>query len=144
MMAKKNYDCGIGPAFAVVGGKWKAAVLWELADGPVRFGELRRRVSGVTEKMLIQQLRELERDLLITRTIFQEVPPRVEYALTTWGTSLNNALGPIADWGDAYAEATGRAVDGGAGDTSSMGCSPRSSSVTPAVTCLPSASPPPP
>lgn len=102
----KNHDCGIGPAFAVIGGKWKAAILWELSDGPVRFGELRRRVEGVTEKMLIQQLRELERDLLVTRTVFHEVPPRVEYALTAWGISLNRALGPIADWGDAYARAT--------------------------------------
>lgn len=104
----KNYDCGIGPAFAVVGGKWKAAILWELHQGPVRFGELKRRVQGVTEKMLIQQLRELERDQLVTRTIFQEVPPRVEYALTEWGVSLNGALSAVADWGEAYARATGR------------------------------------
>jgi DNA-binding HxlR family transcriptional regulator len=107
-MANKNYDCGIGPAFEVVGGKWKAAILWELAAGPVRFGALKRRVQGVTEKMLIQQLRELERDRLVTRTVFQEVPPRVEYALTEWGVSLNGALAPVADWGEAYARATGR------------------------------------
>lgn len=107
-MANKNYDCGIGPAFEVVGGKWKAAILWELAEGPVRFGELKRRAQGVTEKMLIQQLRELERDQLVTRTVFQEIPPRVEYALTEWGVSLNGALVPVADWGEAYARATGR------------------------------------
>ena len=107
-MAKRTYDCGIGPAFEVVGGKWKAAILWELAEGPVRFGELKRRVRGVTEKMLIQQLRELERDRLITRTAFPEVPPRVEYALTEWGAGLNETLAPIADWGEAYARATGR------------------------------------
>ena len=107
-MANRTYDCGIGPAFEVVGGKWKAAILWELAEGPVRFGELRRRVQGVTEKMLIQQLRELERDQLVTRTVFQEVPPRVEYALTDWGVRLNGALAPVADWGEAYARATGR------------------------------------
>lgn len=102
-----NYDCGLGPAFAVVGGKWKAAILWEIAQAPLRFGELRRRVDGITEKMLIQQLRELERDRLITRTAFPEVPPRVEYALTEWGDSLNRALGPLADWGDRYARAMG-------------------------------------
>ncbi len=107
-MAKMNYDCGLGPAFEVVGGKWKAAILWELAAGPVRFGELRRRVKGITEKMLIQQLRELERDQVVTRTVFQEVPPRVEYALTDWGADLNVALGPLADWGEAFARATGR------------------------------------
>ena len=107
-MGKMNYDCGIGPAFEVVGGKWKAAILWELAEGPVRFGELKRRVKGITEKMLIQQLRELERDQLVTRTVFHEVPPRVEYALTEWGVGLNAALGPVADWGEAFARATGR------------------------------------
>lgn len=104
----RNYDCGVGPAFEVVGGKWKAAILWELAEGPVRFGALRRRVLGVTEKMLIQQLRELERDRLVTRTVFQEVPPRVEYALTEWGVGLNAALAPVADWGETYARAMGR------------------------------------
>lgn len=107
-MARLNYECGIGPAFAVVGGKWKTAVLWELAGGPLRFGELKRRVKGVSEKMLIQQLRELERHQLITRTVFQEVPPRVDYALTEWGVRLNEALAPVADWGEAYARATGR------------------------------------
>lgn len=107
-MAKNNYDCGIGPALDVMGGKWKTTILCELAEMPLRFGELKRRVKGVTEKMLIQQLRELESDLLVTRTVFHEVPPRVEYALTDWGASLNEALGPIADWGEVYAHATGR------------------------------------
>ena len=107
-MPGKNYDCGIGPAFDVVGGKWKAAILWELSGGGLRFGQLKRRVPGVTEKMLIQQLRELERDQIVTRTVFHEVPPRVEYALTEWGVRLNAALGPIADWGESYARATGR------------------------------------
>ena len=113
MARDKNYDCGIGPAFEVVGGKWKAAILWELAAGTLRFGELKRRVSGITEKMLIQQLRELERDQLVTRTVFHEVPPRVEYALTEWGTGLNTALRPVADWGEAYAKASGRYPPGG-------------------------------
>lgn len=108
-MAKtSNYDCGIGPAFQVVGGKWKAAILWELAGGPLRFGELKRRVRGVTEKMLIQQLRELESDQLVDRTAFHEIPPRVEYALTEWGAGLNAALSPLADWGEVFARATGR------------------------------------
>ena len=107
-MPGKNYDCGIGPAFDVVGGKWKAAILWELSGGGLRFGQLKRQVPGVTEKMLIQQLRELERDQIVTRTVFHEVPPRVEYALTEWGVGLNAALVPVADWGESYARATGR------------------------------------
>jgi DNA-binding HxlR family transcriptional regulator len=119
-MAKKHYDCGIGPAFEAVGGKWKVAVLWELASGVLRFGELKRRVPGVTEKMLIQQLRELERDCLVTRTVFQEVPPRVEYALTEWGVSLNKALGPIANWGEAFAQGTGRYPTQDAVDSAAM------------------------
>lgn len=102
-----NYACGIGPAFAVIGGKWKAAMLWELRDGPLRYGELKRRIQGVTEKMLIQQLRELERDQLVTRQVFPQAPPRVDYQLTDWGVQLNAALAPIADWGEAYAKATG-------------------------------------
>ena len=107
-MAKTNYECGIGPAINAIGGKWKVAILWKLSPDALRFGELKRAVPGVTEKMLTQQLRELERDGLITRTVFHEVPPRVEYALTAWGISLNVALAPIADWGEAYARATGR------------------------------------
>lgn len=107
-MAKTNYECGIGPAIDAIGGKWKVAILWKLSSAALRFGELKRAVPGVTEKMLTQQLRELERDGLITRTAFHEVPPRVEYALTAWGISLNVALAPIADWGEAYARTTGR------------------------------------
>lgn len=107
-MAKKSYNCGIGPAFDAIGGKWKAVILWELRDGAVRFGELKRRVEGISEKMLIQQLRELEQDKLLVRKMFHEVPPRVEYSLTKWGTSLNKALTGLADWGEGYAKATGR------------------------------------
>lgn len=103
--AAADYVCGIAPAFAVVGGKWKAALLWELRNGPLRYGELKRRIQGVTEKMLIQQLRELERDHLVLRHMYPQVPPRVEYELTPWGVSLNQALYPIADWGEAYSTA---------------------------------------
>jgi DNA-binding HxlR family transcriptional regulator len=107
-MAKRSYVCGIGPAFEVIGGKWKALILWELKDGSLRTGELRRRVAGASEKMLFQQLRELEQDGLITRHAFPEVPPRVEYALSDWGVRLNAALSALADWGEAYAKAMGR------------------------------------
>jgi DNA-binding HxlR family transcriptional regulator len=107
-MAKKTYHCGVGPAFDVVGGKWKAPILWELHGGSLRFGELKRRIHGVSEKMLIQQLKELERDRLITRSVLNQVPPHVQYAVTDWGVSLNKALSSIADWGERYAKATGR------------------------------------
>lgn len=84
----------------VIGGKWKALILWELEENGVRrFGELRRGLPGVSEKMLIQQLRELEEDGIVTREIFAEVPPRVEYELTELGSSLNRALRPLGAWG---------------------------------------------
>jgi DNA-binding HxlR family transcriptional regulator len=97
-------ECGIGPAFEVIGGKWKAAILWELESRPHRFGELRRLMKGISEKMLIQQLKGLESDGLVVRTVHAQVPPHVEYSLTALGKSLNIALGPICDWGAAYAE----------------------------------------
>lgn len=103
-MAEKPYNCGIGPAFEVIGGKWKAVILWELNNQTCRFGELKRLVVGISEKMLIQQLRELEEDGLISRKMFNEIPPRVEYSATSLGDSLNIALGPLAVWGDNYAK----------------------------------------
>ncbi|MFF0531627.1 winged helix-turn-helix transcriptional regulator [Nocardia amikacinitolerans] len=84
----------------VIGGKWKALILWELEENGVRrFGELRRGLPGVSEKMLMQQLRELEEDGIVTREIFPEVPPRVEYELTELGRALNRALEPLGAWG---------------------------------------------
>jgi DNA-binding HxlR family transcriptional regulator len=101
-MVTRPDNCGIGPAFEVIGGKWKAVILWELNESTRRFGELRRIIDGISEKMLIQQLRELESDGLIHRHVFHEVPPKVEYSVTEWGASLNKALGPLADWGNRY------------------------------------------
>jgi DNA-binding HxlR family transcriptional regulator len=102
-----TYACGVGPAFEVIGGKWKPAILCELHGGPVRFGELKRRVKGISEKMLIQHLRAMERDDLVSRHVFEQVPPRVEYRLTSWGAELNAALSGMADWGERYAKAKG-------------------------------------
>ncbi len=97
------FHCGLGPAFDVIGGKWKAVILYELRNEVVRTGELRRRIPGISEKMLAQQLREMEKDGIVTRTVHAEVPPRVEYTATGDGLALHRALGPIADWGEAYA-----------------------------------------
>jgi len=94
------YICGIDAAMDVVAGKWKSLILWELENyGTRRFGELRRGLPGVSEKMLIQHLREMEADELVHREVYREVPPRVEYSLTEHGRSLNEALGPLGDWG---------------------------------------------
>jgi len=96
--------CGLSAALAVAGGKWKPLVLWRLTTGPQRFGELRRLVGTISEKMLIQHLREMEADGIITRHDFQEVPPKVEYALTEFGASLLEALKPLCEWGTTHME----------------------------------------
>lgn len=94
------YVCGIDAALDVVSGKWKGLVLWELdAHGVRRFGQLRRALVGVSEKMLTQHLRQMEEDGLIDRTVHAEVPPRVEYSLTRVGKSLNKTLLPLGAWG---------------------------------------------
>jgi DNA-binding HxlR family transcriptional regulator len=94
------YICGLDAALDVVSGKWKCLILWELhAHGVRRFAELRRGLPGVSEKMLTQHLRELETDGLVDRVVHPEVPPKVEYSLTEHGASLNQALGPLGDWG---------------------------------------------
>jgi DNA-binding HxlR family transcriptional regulator len=94
------YICGIDAAMDVVSGKWKSLILWELNNyGTRRFGELKRGLPGVSEKMLIQHLREMEEDGLVHREVYRQVPPRVEYSLTADGKSLNEALRPLGTWG---------------------------------------------
>jgi len=99
-MKKRTYNCGLDAAVDVVGGKWKALILWALHDHALRFGELRRQISGISEKMLIQQLREMELYGLVHREVYHQVPPKVEYSLTEFGQSLNTALVPLGVWGE--------------------------------------------
>ncbi|MFF9620403.1 winged helix-turn-helix transcriptional regulator [Streptomyces griseosporeus] len=93
------YVCGIDAAMDVIGGKWKGLILWELAARPYRFGELRRAVPGITEKVLASHLRELEADGIVHREEYDAVPPHVEYSLTPRGEALNRALAPLGEWG---------------------------------------------
>jgi DNA-binding HxlR family transcriptional regulator len=94
------YICGIDAAMDVVSGKWKSLILWELDNyGTRRFGELKRGLAGVSEKMLIQHLREMEEDGLIHREVYRQVPPKVEDSLTEDGRTLNDALRPLGAWG---------------------------------------------
>ncbi|WP_105427596.1 winged helix-turn-helix transcriptional regulator [Neorhizobium tomejilense] len=95
-------DCGFASALNVIGGKWKTDILWEINIEPRRFGELRRILSGVSEKVLAQQLREMEADGLIRREVFAEKVQRVEYSATDFGRSLNHAVTVMAEWGKAY------------------------------------------
>jgi DNA-binding HxlR family transcriptional regulator len=101
-MRDREYNCGLEAALDVIGGKWKVLILWPLHTAPRRFGELRREVPGISEKMLIQSLKEMELDGIVTRRDFKEVPPRVEYALTEFGTSLCAALSPLCEWGQHH------------------------------------------
>lgn len=99
-MRGEAFRCGLDPVLAIVGGKWKTLILWELDARPRRFGELRRRVEGISEKVLIQQLREMEADGIVHREQYNEVPPRVEYSVSELGRSLNEALAPLCEWGE--------------------------------------------
>ena len=101
-MRQKTYSCGLDASLDVIGGKWKGLILWALRSEARRFGELRRAVKGISEKMLIQHLKEMEADGIVKRRDFKEVPPRVEYALTPFGQSLHAALAPLCEWGTLH------------------------------------------
>lgn len=95
-----GFTCGLDATLRVIAGKWKPLILYFLAqNGPTRYGELRRAVRDVSDKVLIQQLKELEADGLVKRTDYKEVPPRVDYCLTPLGQSLAQALVPLCTWG---------------------------------------------
>lgn len=96
-------DCPVELTLRLVGGKWKTLILWELMLSPVlRNGELIRRLPGITSKMLVQQLRELEEDGLVIRTTFPVVPPRVEYRLTDLGVSFRPVMEALCSWGEIW------------------------------------------
>ena len=97
----KEYPCCTSVTMGIIGGKWKTVILYWLIDGPLRYNELRRKMSGVTERTLSLQLKQLEEDGVINRKVYTNKPPlKVEYALTEFGTTLTPILQAIADWGD--------------------------------------------
>lgn len=98
----RSYQNPVELAQDLIGGKWKMPILWRLKDRTWRYNELRRGLGRVTHKMLTQQLRELERDGLLTRTVFPVVPPRVEYTITPLGRSAVPVIEALRDWGSAY------------------------------------------
>jgi DNA-binding HxlR family transcriptional regulator len=102
MATRRPYSCGLEAALDIVDGKWKPLILRSLRREPLRFGELRRAVVGISEKMLIQNLRELEADGVVARKDYREIPPRVEYSLTQFGVTLIEALLPLGQWGMTY------------------------------------------
>ncbi|GGA33194.1 winged helix-turn-helix transcriptional regulator [Paenibacillus physcomitrellae] len=102
----KEINCEKELTLAVIGGKWKLIILWHLGlEGTKRFGELKKLIPNITQKMLTNQLRELEEDKLISRRVYPEVPPRVEYSMTEYGISLMPVLKSMYEWGKHYGEA---------------------------------------
>lgn len=102
--------CPVEATLGLIGGKYKALILWKLAGGTLRFSQLRREIPKATAKMLTQQLRELEADGLIRREIFPVIPPRVEYSLTPFGASIRPVLQSIYAWGEDYLHSRGLEV----------------------------------
>jgi DNA-binding HxlR family transcriptional regulator len=98
-MKEPTFTCGLDAALCVLGAKWKPLILYHLAHGTRRYGELRRAVGSVSDKVLIQQLKELQADGIIDRVNFGEIPPKVEYSLTAFGRTLGKALAPLCEWG---------------------------------------------
>src|SRR5881394_2461136 len=104
-MSTPPHRCGVGYSYGlaatlhIIAGKWKPLILYFLIDGPKRYGELKRTIQGVSDKVLIQQLKELEAHCVLARTDYKEVPPRVDYALTPLGRSLADAIVPLCTWG---------------------------------------------
>jgi DNA-binding HxlR family transcriptional regulator len=96
------FNCPLDAALQAIGGKWKGIILFHLARGKLRFNQLQKSIGTVTERMLIRQLRELERDKLITRTVYPVVPPKVEYEITEFGQTLNPLLTQLNQWGRDY------------------------------------------
>jgi DNA-binding HxlR family transcriptional regulator len=106
-----RYHCPVEATIDVLGGKWRPVILAHLKEGAHRYGELRRRMPDVSEKMLTQRLRELEADGLIVRDDHRTVPPHVEYRLTEEGQSLSSVLTALYEWGTARAARTGLTID---------------------------------
>ncbi|MGY6240645.1 MULTISPECIES: winged helix-turn-helix transcriptional regulator [Burkholderia] len=98
----QGYRCTVEATVEVAGGKWKPLIVYYLLSGTKRFGELRTLIGGVTQRSLTLQLRELESHGIISREVFAEVPPRVEYSLTEFGRTLAPVLNAMKDWGDSY------------------------------------------
>jgi len=99
-MKQAIYNIGVENTMRIIGGKWKPIILCHLKHGKMRTGQLRRAIPNITQKMLTQQLRELEDDGIVDRKVFNQIPPKVEYSLTDYGHSLNKILEELCVWGE--------------------------------------------
>ncbi len=103
----KQYFCTMELTLAIIGGKWKLILLWYLSkQGTMRFGQLRKDMPTITQKMLTRQLRELESDGLVHREVYPQVPPKVEYSLTPLGKSIIPIVEQLCEWGKSYEDYT--------------------------------------
>jgi len=102
MMDKKKYNISVEATLEVIGGKWKCVILCHLTHGKKRTSELKRLMPNITQKMLTQQLRELEEDGVINRIVYNQVPPKVEYELSEYGQSLEQILNSLCVWGEKH------------------------------------------
>lgn len=100
----RTYQCLMEATVDVIGGKWKSLIVYYLLETPRRFNELKRLLPDISQRILTQQLRELETDGIIHREIYKEIPPKVEYSLTEVGTSLHQIILPMLAWGEHYME----------------------------------------
>ena len=100
--AKELPACPVETSLMLIGDKWKVLILRDLMNGTKRFGELKKSIGGVSQKVLTAQLRDMEENGLITRQVYAEVPPRVEYSLTELGRSLKPILDALQNWGEEY------------------------------------------
>ena len=98
-MKRKEQKCPAEMTLDIIGGRWKVLILWQLFQGRARFSELSRALHGITQKMLTQQLRELEKDGIVHRQVYAQVPPKVEYSLTPLGESLRPVVDAMCEWG---------------------------------------------
>jgi DNA-binding HxlR family transcriptional regulator len=115
MKKPRSTTCPAEVTLGVIGGRWKVLILYQLFQGVKRFSELFRSVHGITQKMLTQQLREMERDGIVARTVYPQVPPKVEYRLTPRGESLRPVVNAMCKWGLNQGGAGGCATDGKSG-----------------------------
>jgi DNA-binding HxlR family transcriptional regulator len=98
-MPRKSPQCPAERTLDIIGGRWKVLILWQLFAGEKRFSELFRALAGITQKMLTQQLRELEKDGIVHRQVYPQIPPKVEYSLTPMGESLRPVVDAMCEWG---------------------------------------------
>src|ERR687895_1876761 len=98
-MKRRGQQCPAEMTLEVIGGRWKVLIVWQLFQGQRRFSELFRALDGITQKMLTQQLRELEKDGIVHRQVYPQIPPKVEYSLTPLGESLKPIVDAMCEWG---------------------------------------------